>query len=133
MSRYEARAANTREFQGMHFGLPEVDVHTNGIREGELAVVGAYAKVGKSYFVDRVALREFEQGRCVALYTLENSISMTTDRIACLANGIDPVPFDEGRASPEDLALIQEWINEVLLKAEQSVAYPVAQRGREDG
>lgn len=117
MQRYNVRASNTGDFQGMHFGLPEIDSHTNGIREGELAVVGAFAKVGKSYFLDRVALQEFQAGRSVALFTLENSIAMTTDRIACLANNIDPIAFDEGRSSAEDLKLVDEWIHDVIEKA----------------
>ena len=114
MQRYNERAAITTNFQGMHFGLPEVDTHTNGIRAGELAVVGAFAKVGKSYFLDRVALEEFNAGRSVALFTLENDIKMTTDRIACLANSIDPIAFDEGRSSAEDLKVMQEWIHDVI-------------------
>jgi replicative DNA helicase len=118
LERYEARAAAMGAFQGMHFGLPEIDQHTNGIRPGELAVVGAYAKVGKSYFVDRVALNEFQIGRSVALFTLENSIEMTTDRIACLATGIDPIPFDNGVATPEDIQAVREWIDNTLNTAE---------------
>jgi replicative DNA helicase len=113
MDAYEAREATRGETRGMLFGLSEVDAHTNGIQPGELAVLAAGAKVGKSYLLDRVALREWQRGRNVALFTLENSVEMTMDRIACMATGVDSTRWQHGQCSPEEVDAVRRWISEV--------------------
>jgi replicative DNA helicase len=115
---YEERKSANGAFRGMAFGLQEVDEHSNGIYPGEIAILGAYAKVGKSYFVDRVALKEWERGRSVALFTLENSLEMTRDRIACLATGVNPTHFEQGISLPDEELMVQTWIHDVLEKSD---------------
>lgn len=110
---YEARAESRSEIRGMRFGLPAVDAHTHGIHEGELAVLAAPPKTGKSYFVDHVALAEWRAGRRVALVTLENSIEMTYDRIACLANGVDPSAWQRGLCPPSEVEVVRDWVADI--------------------
>jgi hypothetical protein len=114
LSAFEDRAANGHVPQGMTFDLGEIDAHTYGIHSGELAVLAAGPKTGKSYFLDRVALREAQRSRKTVLFTLENSVDMTLDRIACVALGIDPRAWQRGQSSLEDIAKVREWVTDVL-------------------
>ena len=109
---YNARKADAHTSRGLHFGLDEVDFHTNGIHPGELAVMAAGPKTGKSYILDRVALKEWEMGRSVALFTLENSIEMTRDRIACMALGLNPSDLDRGLLTPDAEEALKDWASE---------------------
>lgn len=111
---FDVRAASDHVPQGMTFDLPDVDAHTFGIHPGELAVVAAGPKTGKSYFLNRVALAEALRGRATLLYTLENSVDLTLDRMACLALHIDARAWQRGVSSPEDVAKVDEWIADVL-------------------
>ena len=104
------RQENNEAHKGIHFGLPEVDEHSYGIHEGELAVMAAWTKVGKSFMLDRVALKEWEAGKTVSLFTLENSIEMTRDRILCLATGIDPDRWSRGKSLDREVESAFEWI-----------------------
>ncbi len=121
MSEYEARKASLGQFDGMRLGLPDVDRHTNGLHPGELMVIGAPPKTGKSYMIDRVALEEFRAGRSVALNTLENSIEMTRNRIACLATGANPNRFEMGQCTNEEEAAVRAWIEDELIPADNQL------------
>jgi hypothetical protein len=113
LRRYEGRAAQVGEFQGMGLGLAEVNSHTYGVHPGELAVCGAGPKVGKSFYQCMVALREFQRGRRVCLFTLENSVEMMLDRIACMAMGVDSTGWQRGQASAEEVERVARWVKEL--------------------
>jgi hypothetical protein len=113
MLRYEARALDREQVYGIRFGLPMIDNYTRGIHDGELAVLAAGPKTGKSYFLDMVALREWQAGRTSVLYTLENSVEMTLDRIACLATNVESREWQHGECSEEEIARVRGWIEEV--------------------
>lgn len=109
---YEQREADRDRPSGMGFGLPEIDAYTRHVHDGELAVLAAGPKVGKSYFLDYVALHEWEAGRATALYTLENSVEVTLDRIACLATGVSSQRWFHGRAVPEEIEMVRKKVLE---------------------
>lgn len=69
------------------FGFKMVDDAYKGMRPGELAVVAAGWKVGKSYVACKQALKAAQDGRKVALWTLENSEEMAFARLCALAGG----------------------------------------------
>lgn len=106
---YEQRETESRVYRGMTFGLKEVDDHTYGIHEGELAVLGAGSKVGKSIFVALVVLNEWRAGRTVVLFSLENSVKMTYDRLVCLQLGIDSVRWQEGNCTEDEKRKVEEF------------------------
>jgi replicative DNA helicase len=110
LTAYDARAADLSKFRGLQLGLDDVDTHMNGLHEGELMVLSAPPKGSKSYMLARIALKEFERGRKVALFTLENSIEMTRDRIACLATGVNPQKFEGGECDLDQIEAIQKWV-----------------------
>lgn len=98
---YERRVFEGLVSRGMTFGLPPIDEHTAGIHPGELCVLAAGPKVGKSYALDRIGLEEWKRERRVVLYTLENTVEMTVARIACMHLGISPRQWQRGTVPPE--------------------------------
>lgn len=110
---YHARAAAVGDFQGMGFGLPEIDNHIYGVHDGELAVFAAGPKTGKSFWIDWVALKEWERGRRVALFTLENSVQMTLDRIACMATHTDANTWMRGESTEQEVDRVGVWLEKV--------------------
>jgi replicative DNA helicase len=113
---YEERAESQQTLYGLRFGFDAVDNHTFGIHEGELAIVSAGPKVGKSYVAALSALAEWEAGQVPALYTLENSVDMTIDRIACYKCGVDPIDWQHGTCSPDEVEKVRFWISELQKK-----------------
>ena len=112
---YEHLRNSPNEVTGMLVGLSEVDVLTHGIHPGELAILGGGAKSGKSFFLDRVALKEWERGRNVTLFTLEISIKTVYQRMACMAIGLNPRGLLEPDFfSPEEVSAMEDWVADVL-------------------
>lgn len=111
---YEIRASERLVYRGASMGMAEVDAHTHGIHDGELAIIAAGPKVGKSYLMAYIALKNWEAGLSPVLVTLENSVAMTLDRIACLAAYVDPRRWQRGLATPEEHGRVATWVNEVL-------------------
>lgn len=111
---YEARELAGHVFRGMMLGLDEVDEHTYGIHDGELAILAAGPKVGKSMMVARAAWYEaWERGRCVVLYSLENSVEMTYDRMICMHLKIDFRRFQRGQCDEGELKRIADFRQQV--------------------
>lgn len=110
---YDARAQSGGTFRGMAFGIGQIDAYTNGIHPGELAIIGAPPKVGKSYMLIWMALQNWLMGKVPILFSLENTIEMTLDRIACLAARVDPAKWQDGTLSPEDEEKVIKWVAEL--------------------
>lgn len=115
--RYHERAELDGEPHGLMLGLDMVDVHTHGIHDGELAVLAAGPKTGKSWFLAKAVLNEWNRGRRGILFTLENSVEMTIDRIVCLRARVDYRRFQRGQCSPEEIHQI-EASRDALLRNE---------------
>ena len=113
LSRYEERATNPG-LRGMLLGLPPIDEHLSGIRPGELAVVAAGAKTGKSIACMYVAKKEMERGRCTSLFTLEMSVDETYDRMACFSLGLDHTKYLRGELTPEEVSRVRDYVEETL-------------------
>jgi replicative DNA helicase len=67
-----------------------------------------------SFWIAKFAINEWHQGRSVALFTLENSIEMTQDRIACMTLGISQSRFSRGQLTPQEEEVIRRWVKETL-------------------
>lgn len=98
---------------GMTFGLPMVDEHTLGIQPGEAAMLAAGPKTGKSFMLALMAYREWEAGRPSILFTLENSVPMTLDRLACLASHVNPTSFQRGTCHEVEEQRVRRTIAEM--------------------
>lgn len=109
---YRKREAEALKSRGMTFGIREIDEFTYGIHEGELAVLAAGPKTGKSVAMAFFLLNEWKQGRRVTSFTLENSVKMTYDRLVCMHLGIDHDLFRRGVAPEEDVERIEIFLKE---------------------
>ena len=103
---YEDRQG-VHEIRGMRMGFDRIDAYTMGIHGGELAVLAAGPKTGKSFYLAYAALSEWRAGRDVMLFSLENSLSMTWDRIACMANQVSYREWQSGRCPADSGELIR--------------------------
>lgn len=74
--------------QGVPFGLDLFDLHTGGTLPGELVVIGARAKTGKTMFLLHAAVSALRQGYKPLIFTLEMSIKEINTRLASLFSGI---------------------------------------------
>lgn len=114
LAEYEHRAAHLGEYSGASSGMSAVDAATNGIHPGELAIAAAGPKTGKSFWLAYIALKNWQDGVSPTLFTLENSVEMTMDRIACLATFVDPIRWQRGTCAEAEVDRVREWINETL-------------------
>lgn len=113
LENFEVRSKDREEIYGMRLGLKEIDNYTRGIHPGELAVLAAGPKVGKSFFAAHVALEEWKAGKKVAYFTMENSIEDTLDRMACLTAKIDYRGWQMGDLPPDQVRDVREHIEEI--------------------
>lgn len=105
--RYHERAELDGAPHGLMLGLEMTDAHTHGIHDGELAVLAAGPKTGKSWLLAKAVLNEWQRGRRGILFTLENSVEMTIDRIVCLRANVDYRRWQRGQATPEELHRVE--------------------------
>jgi hypothetical protein len=110
LRRYEERSAEGHQFDGILFGLDEIDGHTMGIHRGELCVFAATSAGGKSWFSIVVLLSEFKRGRKCILFTLENGVDMTFDRIACVECKVDYEKWQRGECDEGDILRVKEFL-----------------------
>lgn len=85
--RYEERG-NRPDGLGLPYGIPELDQHTGGLMPGELAVIGAFSKTGKSFFLCNTLVHLRRAGYTPILFTLEMSIAEMEERIDALYSGV---------------------------------------------
>jgi replicative DNA helicase len=100
---YEARLKTEANRQGLSLGLKELDDHTFYVHPGEVAIIGAAPKVGKSNWSLRCLLDDWRRGRTVGLFSLENPIDMTFDRVICHAVSVDSQKFQAGECNEGEL------------------------------
>jgi replicative DNA helicase len=94
--RYQERTNARNHVSGLTFGLPEIDNHTMGVKDGEMAIFAGFSGSGKSFFSLKAIQAEWKRGRRTALMTLENSIEMTYDRLACSWAGLSYERWQRG-------------------------------------
>lgn len=112
LAAYEERALDRDHIYGMRLGLEEFDMHSRGIHPGELAVLAAAPKVGKSMLAAHVAYHEWMAGRTPVLFTLENSVEMTLDRLVAIATNIDSRGWAQGTLDENEKRLAIEHITQ---------------------
>jgi replicative DNA helicase len=98
--------------QGATFGFDEIDSHTRGLYPGELLILAAGPKQGKSLLLLWMALQEYKRGKSVCLFTLENSPVMTLDRMACMGARVSSRGWQRRDLSSEALDEAEGWIRE---------------------
>lgn len=66
---------------GVPYGLDLVDLHTGGLQPGELAILGGFAKTGKTMLGLHVCAAAVRQGYRPLVYTLEMGLKEITTRL----------------------------------------------------
>lgn len=108
---YHQRAALTHDqIRGARLGIGALDQHTMGVRDGELAILAAGPKVGKSFWMLWAAYCYWLAGGSPVLFTLENSVEMALTRLVCMVLGIDYARWDQGHCEPEEIRAVEEMI-----------------------
>lgn len=111
--RYLRAVEAGEKVRGLTFGLKEIDEYYGGVRPGELAVVAAYSGVGKSWMAAKALLAEWERGRKSVLFTLENDLDMTTDRLACMAAKVSYTDWNNLTVPDADAERVAKWIEKI--------------------
>lgn len=111
MEVYAERAAlrQSGRVEGAIMGLPAVDAHMLATRPGEATVLAAGPKTGKSFLLLWAAYQHWLAGGTPTLVTLENSVEMTLDRLACMALALDSRALQRGELSVEEMETIRNW------------------------
>lgn len=102
--RHNEIAENGDAVSGMTFGMPMLDDHMLGVHPGELCIVAAFSGVGKSWMTLKPLIAEWKRGRRCVLFTLENDLDMTFDRMACV---LAKVPYQDWQRGECDDAQVE--------------------------
>lgn len=110
LANYEARALTGSSVIGLSFDMPEIDDWMGGIRPGEICTFAAPPKFGKSYWAVMTAIKMARKGKRIVLFSQENSVQMTYERLACFECGIDPAKWQQGTCTPEEVDRVRRYI-----------------------
>jgi hypothetical protein len=109
LTRHAEIAASGQTTKGLTFGLPEIDEHLYGVHPGEMAMLVAYSGGGKSWMALMAMLAEWRRGRRSVLFTLENDLPMTGDRLACLQAHVSYADWQRGMTDDVGLKRVMEF------------------------
>ena len=93
---------------GLTLGVPEIDEWTGGVRPGELAVVGAFSKVGKTMMLLNAAAHAWRQGRSPIVFTLEMPVDEIEDRLDALLSGVSYDRLSRHRLTDKERAKLYD-------------------------
>ena len=127
---YQKRAETAQTHRGLALGIEVIDRYTYGIHPGELAVLAAGPKTGKSVTIAYILLQEWKRGRRATYYTLENSVDMTYDRLVCIHLHIDHDRYRRGECMPDEVDRIQTFIHERGDELKDAIQVVQPQRGQ---
>jgi replicative DNA helicase len=113
LQRYIERTQANTTLSGMCFGMPSIDLYTKGTHPGEITVVASPSAVGKSWIALKTAFEEWRRGRRCILFTLENSIEMTADRLACVGAGVSYEQWQVGQCDDRSIERVEKLISEL--------------------
>lgn len=118
--RYDEVASEGHTYKGLTLGFEGIDSdvitpdqHFLGIHPGELGVLAGTAGGGKSWFSLVPVLSEFERGRRSVLYTLENDIEMTFDRLACMKLRVPYEKLQRGECEDGEIKRIRDFTDRI--------------------
>jgi replicative DNA helicase len=86
---YETMVKNKGKLMGLTYGFPALDKHTGGMRPGQLIVLGAPTKGGKTALALNIAQRTADAGNPVGIFSLEMSGGELIDRMVSSVTGTD--------------------------------------------
>lgn len=93
---------------GVPYGFDLLDLHTGGLMPGELAVIGAKAKVGKTMMGLWGAVQAARRGYKPIVFSLEMSLREIRKRIDAQFSGVSYNRLLHGKLKPEELKALWE-------------------------
>ncbi len=106
MERIESLHQGGVSITGVPSGFPDLDNLTSGFQKSELVIVAARPSMGKTAFCLNIASNAAQQGRGVAIFSLEMSKDALVQRLLCSAAGIDSQAVRQGRIKESDYSRI---------------------------
>ncbi len=102
MERIESLHRGGVAITGVPSGFPDLDNLTSGFQKSELVIVAARPSMGKTAFCLNIASNAAQQGKGVAIFSLEMSKDALVQRLLCSAAGIDSQAVRQGRIRESD-------------------------------
>jgi len=90
-----------RKKPGVMSGWSELDHYTRGWLPGELIILAGGPSTGKSACAQNIALHMAQNDIPVAIFSMEMGKDELTDRVACIAGGLDLMAMRRGECSLE--------------------------------
>ena len=99
---------------GLSSPWPNVDKHSLGLQEGELTVILAKRKQGKSFFLLKWALHslgnDLKAGENLLVVSMEMPAKLCYRRLAAIDLKLDYKEFRSGTLTPPEEAKLQAWV-----------------------
>lgn len=98
LERYDARYSRGTGCDGLKTGYPELDAFTGGFQPSTLTIVGARPSVGKTALAINLAFQVASRNNVpVCIFSLEQSSESLTDRMICMAAGVDATAWRQSK------------------------------------
>lgn len=114
LTRYLGRKNSGLAVHGLSFGLAPIDEHLHGIHPGEVCTIAAETGVGKSWMAVMTLFHEFDQGRRCVLFTLENDLPMTFDRVISMGAHVDYERWQESTLTGPEVERFDKLYDKVM-------------------
>lgn len=98
---------------GVPYGIDSLDLHTGGLNPGELAVLGAFAKTGKTMFGLHCAAQMVRQGYRPIVYTLEMGLKEIYTRLDAMFSGVSYNRLVHATLKDEELEVLHAGQDEL--------------------
>lgn len=98
---------------GLKTGFPELDDMTEGLKPGELIVLGARPVMGKTNLALSVAFNIARNGRTVVIFSAQLKNTWVAMRLATFDSGIEARRLAKGHMSPAEWAALQEKLRDL--------------------
>lgn len=112
------------EGQGVTLGLPELDEYTGALLPGELGVLGAYSKTGKTMFLANAAVAARRVGITPIFFTLEMPISEIEERIDAMYSTLSYDRISKSRLTVDEMRALQEKQEEMAALGDMLIEAP---------
>jgi replicative DNA helicase len=109
---YENMVRNKGKLMGLTYGFDPLDEHTGGMRPGQLIIIGAPTKGGKTALALNIAQRTADAGNPVGIFSLEMSAGELIDRMVSSITGTD-ISILSKNPTKGDLDKIQFGISQI--------------------
>lgn len=111
LARYNDIKTNPNKYKGIHIGWPTFDSVTNGIRGGQLMVLIAAVKEGKSTALLNIAHNVHISGKNVLYVSVEMPKEQIERRYDSRASGLSYSKIRDGRLNPMEEQIYQQCLD----------------------